>query len=125
MIYRLFRPETLASVIASFMMKAVELRGLFSAGESIFSAKQETPDMIAAWTAASDFSERKRKIDRKQEEIDFKIEGYEDVIFTKERELKNQIKANQKEGRHHLDKIRIKDYSCQQLLITIIRAWLC
>ncbi|TWM28174.1 hypothetical protein CHCC14821_0369 [Bacillus paralicheniformis] len=43
---------------------------LFSAGESIFSAKQETPDMIAAWTAASDFSERKRKIDRKQKEIE-------------------------------------------------------
>lgn len=45
MIYRLFRAETLASVIASFIMMAVELRVLFGAGESIFSAKQETPDM--------------------------------------------------------------------------------
>ncbi len=26
--------------------------------------------MIAAWTAASDFSERKRKIDRKQKKIE-------------------------------------------------------
>ncbi|MDE1393068.1 hypothetical protein [Bacillus paralicheniformis] len=57
--------------------------------------------MIAARTAASDFSERKRKIARKQKEI----EGYEDVIFTKERELKKQKKQTQKEGCHHLDKI--------------------
>jgi len=45
MIYRLFRAETLASVIASFIMMAVELQVLFGAEESIFSAKQETPDM--------------------------------------------------------------------------------
>lgn len=38
MIYRLFRAETLASVIASFIMIAVELGVLFSAGEFIFSA---------------------------------------------------------------------------------------
>ncbi|MCY9089272.1 transporter, partial [Bacillus inaquosorum] len=35
-----------------FIMMVVGLQVLFSAGESIFSAKQETPDMIAAWTAA-------------------------------------------------------------------------
>lgn len=54
--------------------------------ESLFFLLTETSDMIAARTAASDFSERKRKIARKQKEI----EGYEDVIFTKERELKKQ-----------------------------------
>ncbi len=50
--YGHFRAETIASLIASFIMIAVGLQVLFSAGESIFSAKQETPDMIAAWTAA-------------------------------------------------------------------------
>ncbi|MGF7536209.1 cation diffusion facilitator family transporter [Bacillus mexicanus] len=50
--YGHFRAETIASLIASFIMMAVGLQVLFSAGESIFSAKQETPDMIAAWTAA-------------------------------------------------------------------------
>lgn len=50
--YGHFRAETIASLIASFIMMVVGLQVLFSAGESIFSAKQETPDMIAAWTAA-------------------------------------------------------------------------
>ncbi|KAF1677343.1 cation diffusion facilitator family transporter [Bacillus sp. SKDU12] len=50
--YGHFRAETIASLIASFIMMAVGLQVLFSAGESIFSVKQETPDMIAAWTAA-------------------------------------------------------------------------
>ncbi|MCD2506108.1 manganese transporter MneS, partial [Staphylococcus aureus] len=43
--YGHFRAETIASLIASFIMMVVGLQVLFSAGESIFSAKQETPDM--------------------------------------------------------------------------------
>jgi len=73
MIYRLFRAETLATVIASFMMTAVELRVLFSAGESIFSAKQETPDMIAAWTAASDFVNEREKLIENRKKLILKL----------------------------------------------------
>ncbi len=58
MIYRHFRAETLAS----FIMIAIELQVLFSAGESIFFAKQDAG--YDCGTAAGDFSERKRKIDR-------------------------------------------------------------
>lgn len=61
MIYRLFRAETLASVIASFIMMAVELGVLFSAGEFIF-LLTETSDMIAARTAASDLVNEREKL---------------------------------------------------------------
>ncbi|MGM0861997.1 MAG: cation diffusion facilitator family transporter [Bacillota bacterium] len=51
--YGHFRAETVASLIASFIMMVVGLQVLLSAGESIFSSKEESPDMIAAWTAAA------------------------------------------------------------------------
>ncbi|APA01666.1 MULTISPECIES: cation diffusion facilitator family transporter [Bacillus] len=50
--YGHFRAETVASLIASIIMMLVGMQVLFSAAQSIFSVKEETPDMIAAWTAA-------------------------------------------------------------------------
>ncbi|BCE07902.1 hypothetical protein A943_02955 [Bacillus sp. CPSM8] len=47
--------------------------------ESLFFLLTETSDMIAARTAASDFSERKRKIARKQKEIEETIKKLKDM----------------------------------------------
>lgn len=50
--YGHFRAETIASMIASFIMMVVGLEVLYSSGEMLFNPKETTPDMIAAWTAA-------------------------------------------------------------------------
>ncbi|WP_017729448.1 cation diffusion facilitator family transporter [Halalkalibacterium ligniniphilum] len=49
--YGHFRAETIASLVASFIIMAVGLQVLIGAGQSILSPKQESPDLIAAWTA--------------------------------------------------------------------------
>lgn len=51
--YGHFRAETIASMIASFIMMVVGLEVLYSSGEMLFNPKETTPDMIAAWTFAS------------------------------------------------------------------------
>ncbi|MFB4389566.1 cation diffusion facilitator family transporter [Bacillus sp. BR_10] len=50
--YGHFRAENIASLVASFIMMLVGLQVLLSAGQSFFSSEHQTPDMIAAWTAA-------------------------------------------------------------------------
>ncbi|OMP66495.1 transporter [Domibacillus epiphyticus] len=49
--YGHFRAETVASLIAAFIMASVAIQVLISAGTSFFQANHETPDMITAWTA--------------------------------------------------------------------------
>lgn len=49
--YGHWKAETIAALIASFIMMAVGLQVLFEAGKSVFAAEQETPDMISALTA--------------------------------------------------------------------------
>ncbi|CEH31421.1 transporter [Aneurinibacillus migulanus] len=49
--YGHWRAETIASLIASFIMMAVGLQVLYNAGQSIVDFRAETPDMLAAWTA--------------------------------------------------------------------------
>ncbi|OLN21188.1 transporter [Domibacillus antri] len=49
--YGHFRAETVASLIAAFIMASVAIQVLISAGTSLFHANHETPDMITAWTA--------------------------------------------------------------------------
>ncbi|MEC1232812.1 cation diffusion facilitator family transporter, partial [Bacillus paralicheniformis] len=51
--YGHFRAETIASMIASFIMMVVGLEVLYSSGEMLFNPQETTPDMIAAWTAAA------------------------------------------------------------------------
>ena len=49
--YGHFRAETIASLVASFIMMVVGLEVLYSSGESFLHPRETTPDMIAAWTA--------------------------------------------------------------------------
>lgn len=49
--YGHFRAETVASLLAAFIMASVAIQVLISAGSSMFQADHETPDMITAWTA--------------------------------------------------------------------------
>ncbi|MDA7026817.1 cation diffusion facilitator family transporter [Bacillus sp. CLL-7-23] len=50
--YGHFRAETIASLVASFIMMVVGLEVLYRSGEMFFHPRVTTPDMIAAWTAA-------------------------------------------------------------------------
>ncbi|NPC91732.1 cation transporter [Bacillus sp. WMMC1349] len=50
--YGHFRAETIASLVASFIMMVVGLEVLYRSGEMLFHPRVTTPDMIAAWTAA-------------------------------------------------------------------------
>ncbi|MBN6187140.1 cation transporter [Aneurinibacillus sp. BA2021] len=49
--YGHWRAETVASLLASFIMMVVGLQVLYSAGRSIVDYEAATPDMLAAWTA--------------------------------------------------------------------------
>lgn len=49
--YGHFRAETVASLIAAFIMASVGIQVLIGAGTSLFHAEHETPDMMTAWTA--------------------------------------------------------------------------
>lgn len=49
--YGHFRAESIASLIASFIMISVGLQVLYQAGLSIYQPKHELPDMVAGWTA--------------------------------------------------------------------------
>ncbi|WP_050180379.1 cation diffusion facilitator family transporter [Domibacillus robiginosus] len=49
--YGHFRAETVASLLAAFIMASVAVQVLISAGQSLFQANHETPDMFTAWTA--------------------------------------------------------------------------
>lgn len=48
--YGHWKAETVASLVASFIMMAVGLQVLYGAVLSVFEGKQESPDMISAWT---------------------------------------------------------------------------
>ncbi|RRJ62792.1 cation transporter [Paenibacillus oralis] len=48
--YGHWKAETIASMVASFIMMAVGLQVLYGAISSIFAGKSESPDPIAAWT---------------------------------------------------------------------------
>lgn len=48
--YGHWKAETVASLIASFIMMAVGLKVLLDAGLSVVQGKQHSPDMLAAWT---------------------------------------------------------------------------
>ncbi|WP_338752181.1 cation diffusion facilitator family transporter [Bacillus sp. FJAT-52991] len=49
--YGHFRAETIASLIAAFIMIAVGFQVLIEAGRSFFDDNQPTPDMLTAWVA--------------------------------------------------------------------------
>lgn len=49
--YGHFRAETVASLVAAFIMVTVGLQVLISAGTSFFQENHEIPDMMTAWTA--------------------------------------------------------------------------
>lgn len=49
--YGHMRAETIASMVASFIMFAAGIQVLIQAGQSFFEDKTEPPDMIAAWIA--------------------------------------------------------------------------
>lgn len=49
--YGHFRAETIAALIASFIMASVGLQVLITAGQSLFEGHRETPNIIAAWVA--------------------------------------------------------------------------
>jgi cation diffusion facilitator family transporter len=49
--YGHFRAETIAALIASFIMATVGLQVLISAGQSLFEGHEETPNLITAWIA--------------------------------------------------------------------------
>ncbi|WP_046179116.1 cation diffusion facilitator family transporter [Domibacillus tundrae] len=49
--YGHFRAETVASLLAAFIMASVGIQVLISAGTSLFQADHEVPDMFTAWTA--------------------------------------------------------------------------
>lgn len=51
--YGHLRAETVASLVAAFIMVSVSVQVLISAGTSLFQPKHETPDMMTAWTALS------------------------------------------------------------------------
>lgn len=48
--YGHWKSETVASLIASFIMMAVGLQVLFDAVGSVFQGKEQSPDLISAWT---------------------------------------------------------------------------
>lgn len=48
--YGHWKSETVASMIASFIMMAVGLQVLYGAAVSIFRGKEQSPDLISAWT---------------------------------------------------------------------------
>lgn len=48
--YGHWKSETIASLVASFIMMAVGLQVLYVAITSIFQGKEESPDLISAWT---------------------------------------------------------------------------
>lgn len=48
--YGHWKAETVASLVASFIMMAVGLQVLFEAARSVFEPGGESPDLIAAWT---------------------------------------------------------------------------
>ncbi|GIO43800.1 cation diffusion facilitator family transporter [Paenibacillus apis] len=48
--YGHWKSETIASLIASFIMMAVGLQVLFNAIFSVFEGKHESPDLISVWT---------------------------------------------------------------------------
>ncbi|MRX56080.1 transporter [Bacillus sp. HMSC76G11] len=48
--YGHWKAETVASLLASFIMMAVGLQVLYGAAMSVFEGKQESPDLISAWT---------------------------------------------------------------------------
>ena len=50
--YGHWKSETIASLIASFIMMVVGLQVLYEAATSIFRGGRESPDLIAAWTGA-------------------------------------------------------------------------
>lgn len=50
--YGHFRAETVAALIASFIMMAVGLQVLFQGANKFIQPIHETPDLLAAWTAA-------------------------------------------------------------------------
>lgn len=49
--YGHFRAETIAALVASFIMAAVGIQVLFSAATSLFNGEHHTPHMISAWVA--------------------------------------------------------------------------
>lgn len=49
--YGHFRAETVASLLAAFIMASVAIQVLLGAGKSFFQANHETPDLFTAWTA--------------------------------------------------------------------------
>ncbi|KAB7707549.1 cation diffusion facilitator family transporter [Bacillus aerolatus] len=49
--YGHFRAETIASLIAAFIMISVGFQVLLEAGRSFFLKEEETPDMLTAWVA--------------------------------------------------------------------------
>lgn len=49
--YGHFRAESIASLIASFIMISVGLQVLYKAGLSVYRPNNELPDMVAGWTA--------------------------------------------------------------------------
>jgi cation diffusion facilitator family transporter len=48
--YGHWKAETVASLVASFIMMAVGLQVLYGAVMSVFEGKQESPDLVSAWT---------------------------------------------------------------------------
>jgi cation diffusion facilitator family transporter len=48
--YGHWKAETVASLVASFIMMAVGLQVLYAAVISVFEGKHESPDLISAWT---------------------------------------------------------------------------
>ncbi|WP_409291671.1 cation diffusion facilitator family transporter [Peribacillus sp. SCS-37] len=48
--YGHWKSETVASMVASFIMMAVGFQVLYAAGRSVFVGSNEPPDLIAAWT---------------------------------------------------------------------------
>ncbi|WP_409294907.1 cation diffusion facilitator family transporter [Peribacillus sp. SCS-26] len=48
--YGHWRSETVASMVASFIMMAVGIQVLYAAGRSVFEGSHVPPDLIAAWT---------------------------------------------------------------------------
>ncbi|WDQ31405.1 MULTISPECIES: cation diffusion facilitator family transporter [Paenibacillus] len=48
--YGHWKAETVASLVASFIMMAVGIQVLYEAITSVFQGKSESPDIIAAWT---------------------------------------------------------------------------
>ncbi len=49
-LYGHWKSETVASMVASFIMMAVGIQVFFAAISSVFMGKEESPDLISAWT---------------------------------------------------------------------------